>query len=160
MDDFTVYGNSFEETPKILEKVLIRYKEENLSLSHGKCFMMFTEGIILGHHISGNGIKVDASKEEVIYKLLVPTCQRDVRSFLGFTGYYRRFIEKITKIASPLFKFLTKDCELIQNYDCHKAFETLKENISEEPILRGPNWKLCFDILTNPSDTTLGVVLG
>ena len=98
IDDFTVYGNTFEEALTNLEKVLKRCKEENLSLSHEKCFRMFTEGIVLGHHISGNGIKVDSSKVEFISKLAIPNCQKDVRSFLGFTGYYRRFIENFTKL--------------------------------------------------------------
>ena len=86
MDDFTVYGNTFEEALENLEKVLKRCKEANLSLSHEKCFMIFTEGIVLGHHNSGDGIKVDKSKVEVISKLSIPNCQKDVRSFLGFTG--------------------------------------------------------------------------
>jgi hypothetical protein len=160
MDDFTVYGNTFEEALANLEKVLVRCKETNLSLSHEKCFMMFTEGIVLGHHISGDGIKVDRSKVEVISKLPVPNCQRDVRSFLGFTGYYRRFIENFTKIASPLFKLLTKDCEFKWDPECQSAFEALKTRISEAPILRGPNWKLPFHISTDASDTALGAVLG
>lgn len=62
MDDFTVYGDTFEEAIENLEKVLIRCKEANLSLSHEKCFMMFNEGIVLGHHISSDGIKMDTSK--------------------------------------------------------------------------------------------------
>jgi len=66
MDDFIVYGNYFEEDLENLENFLIRRKETSLSLSHEKCFMMFTEGIVLGHHISRDGIKVDASKVEVI----------------------------------------------------------------------------------------------
>ena len=86
--------------------------------------MMFTEGIVLGHHISGDGIKFDSSKVKVISKLSVPSCQKDVRSFLGFTGYYRRFIENFTKISSPLFKLLTKDCEFSWNHDFQLAFET------------------------------------
>jgi len=67
---------------------------------------MFTERIVLGHHISRYGIKVDKSKVEVISKLSIPSSQKDVRSFLGFTRYYRRFIENSNKIASPLFKLL------------------------------------------------------
>eukprot|EP00253_Pinus_taeda_P015124 PITA_15124 len=121
---------------------------------------MFTEGFVLGHHILGDAIKVDKSKVEVIFKLSIPNCQNDVRSFLGFTGYYRRFIENFTKIASPLFKLLTKDCEFNWNFDCQLAFETLKTKIFEAPILRGPNWKLPFHISTDASDTALGVVLG
>ena len=121
---------------------------------------MFNEGIVLGHHISGDGIKVDSSKVEVISKLSVPSCQKDVRSFLGFTGYYRRFIENFTKIASPLFKLLTKDCEFSWDSECQVAFETLKKKIFEAPILKGPNWKLPFHISTDASDSTLGAVLG
>ena len=130
-----------------------------MSLSHEKCFMMFTKGIFLGHHISGNGIRVDTSKVEVISKLSILSCQRDIKSFLGFTGYYTIFIENFTKISSPLLKLLTKDCEFIWNCDWKKTFETLKEKISEAPILRGPNWKLPFHISTDVSDTALGVVL-
>eukprot|EP00253_Pinus_taeda_P021386 PITA_21386 len=121
---------------------------------------MFTEWIVLGHHILGDGIKVDRSKVEVISKLLIPNCQKDVRSFLGFTGYYRRFIENFTKIESPLFKLLTKDCEFKWDPDCQSAFEALKTRISEAPILRGPNWKLPFHISTDAPDTALGAVLG
>eukprot|EP00253_Pinus_taeda_P007337 PITA_07337 len=122
--------------------------------------MMFTEGIVLGYHISGDGIKVDKSKVEVISKLPILNCQKDVRSFLGFTGYYRRFIENFTKIASPLFKLLTKDCEFKWSPDCQSTFETLKTRISKVPILRGPNWKLPFHISIDALDTALGVVLG
>jgi len=89
MDDFIVYGNTFEEALENLERVLKICKESNLSLSHEKCFMMFTKGIVLGNHISGDGIKVDKSKVEVISKLSIPNCQKDVQSFLEFIGYYR-----------------------------------------------------------------------
>ena len=90
----------------------------------------------------------------------MPSCQKYVRSFLGFTGYYRRFIENFTKIASPLFKLLTKDCEFNWDSECQFAFETLKRRISEAPILKGPNWKLPFHISMDASDSSLGVVLG
>ena len=86
MDDFIVYGNTFEEALENLEKVL-KDLEGNLSLCHEKCFVMFREGIVLGHHISRDGIKVHKSKVQVISRLSIPSCQKDVRSFLGFTGY-------------------------------------------------------------------------
>lgn len=69
MDEFTVYGDTFKEFMETLEKVLIICTEKNLSLSHAIFFMMFNEGIVLGHHISSNGIKVDISKVEVISKI-------------------------------------------------------------------------------------------
>ena len=73
---------------------------------------------------------MDSSKVEVISKLSVPNFQRDVWSYLGFVGYYIIFIEKITKISSPRFEFITKYCEFNWNIDFQKEFETLKEKIS------------------------------
>eukprot|EP00253_Pinus_taeda_P032958 PITA_32958 len=121
---------------------------------------MFNEGIVLGRHISKDGIKVDSSKVEVISKLSVPIFQKNVRSFLGFTGYYRIFIENFTKFSSPLFKLLTKDCEFNWDFECQVAFETLKKRISEAPVLKGPNLTLPFHISTDASYSALGVVLG
>jgi hypothetical protein len=78
MDDFMVYGDTFEEALANLEKVLIRCKETNLSLSHEKCHMLLTEGIVLGHHISPVGIKVDPTKIQAISDLSIPKSQKDV----------------------------------------------------------------------------------
>jgi hypothetical protein len=160
MDDFTVYRDNFQEAIENLEKVLIRCQETNLSLSHEKCHMLCTEGVVLGHHISPTGIQVDPAKIKVIRDLPVPTTQKDIRSFLGHAGYYRRFIENFTKIASPLFSLLTKATEFSWNDQCQIAFETLKERLSIAPILRGPNWTIPFHISTDSSDMAIGVFLG
>ena len=72
MDDFMTYRNTFQESLDNLEKVLIRCQETNLSLSHKKCKMSLTEGIVLGHHVSSQGIKVDPAKIEVIVGLPSP----------------------------------------------------------------------------------------
>ena len=71
--------------------------------------MLLTEGIVLGHHVSSQGIKVDPTKIKVIVGLPSPKNQKEVRSFLGHAGYYHHFIEKFTKIVAPMFKLLTKD---------------------------------------------------
>ena len=73
--------------------------------------MLLTEGIVLGHHVSSQGIKVDPAKIEVIVGLPSPKTQKEVRSFLGHASYYRHFIENVTKIDAPMFKLLTKDVE-------------------------------------------------
>lgn len=108
MDDFTVMGDTFEEALFNLRKVLQRYRETNLSSSNEKCFRIMTEGIVLGHHVSAARIKFDLENIEVIVKMPSPTSQKGVGSFLRYVGYYRRFIENFTKVASPLFKLLTK----------------------------------------------------
>jgi len=160
MDSFTVYGDTFQEDLDNLEKVLVRCQETNLSLSHEKCHMLCTKGIVLGHHISPTGIQVDTAKIKFIHDLPVPTTHKDVCSFLGHAGYYRRFIEKFTKITSPLFQLLTKAMEFSWNVQCQTAFETLKEKLSIAQILRGPNQSIHFHISTNASDISIGVVLG
>ena len=126
MDDFTVYRNNFEETLHNLEIVLIRFQEPNLALSYEKCRMLSNKGIVLGHHISSKGIKVDPAKIEIITSLTPPKTQKEVKSFLGHVGYYRRFIENFTKIAAPLFKFLFKDVNFCWDQCFQLAFETLK----------------------------------
>ena len=83
----------------------------NLSLSHEKCEMLLTKGIVLGHHVSSQGIKVDPANIKVIVGLHSPKNQKEVRSFLGHVGYYHRFIENFTKIVAPMFKLLTKNSE-------------------------------------------------
>ena len=101
--------------------------------------MLLTKGIVLGHHISAKGIQVDPTKIEIISKLPSPQTQREVRSFLGHVGYYRRFIENFTKIAAPMFKLLTKDAYFQWDSPCQEAFDTLKAKLSVTPVLRGPN---------------------
>lgn len=88
MDNFIVYGDYLEDSLIDIEKVIDRCRETNLALSNEKCFMILTKGIVLGHHLSFAGIKVDPTKIEVIVKLAVLATKKDVRNFLGHAGYY------------------------------------------------------------------------
>jgi hypothetical protein len=122
--------------------------------------MMMSEGVILGHFISSQGIQVDPSKIQVIKDLPIPKTQTDVRSFLGHVGYYRIFIKNFSKIASPLFVLLMKNAEFKWTNHCQEAFDALKHQLSTTPILRGPDWTLPFHISSDASDTAIRVVLG
>ena len=83
MDDFTVYGFSFDGCLDSLEKVVYRCIETNLVLNFEICHFMVEQGIVLGHIISNKGIEVDPAKISVISQLPYPSCVREVRSFLG-----------------------------------------------------------------------------
>nr|GEW76765.1 reverse transcriptase domain-containing protein [Tanacetum cinerariifolium] len=88
MDDFSVFGNSFQTCLSHLEKMLKRCEDTNLCLNWEKNHFMVKEGIVLGHKISKNGIEVDKAKVEIIAKFPHPTTVKGIRSFLGHAGFY------------------------------------------------------------------------
>ncbi|GKC41990.1 reverse transcriptase domain-containing protein [Tanacetum coccineum] len=112
MDDFSVFGNSFETCLSHLDKMLQRCEDTNLVLNWEKSHFMVKEGIVLGHKISKNRIEVDKAKVDVIAKLPHPTTVKGIRSFLGHVRFYRRFIQDFSKIAQPMTRLLEKDTPL------------------------------------------------
>ena len=109
MDDLTIFGDSFDNCLNNLENVLIRCEEKGLVLNWEKCHYMTTSGIVLGYVVSSQGIEVDKVKIEVISKLPPPKTVREVRSFLGHAGFYRRFIKNFSSISRPMCNLLLKD---------------------------------------------------
>nr|GEV01024.1 hypothetical protein [Tanacetum cinerariifolium] len=125
-----------------------------------KCHFMVKEGIVLGHKISKNRLKVDRAKVDVIAKLPYPTTVKCVRSFLGHVGFYRRFIQDFSKIARPMNHLLEKETPFVFSKDCIDAFKTLKKKLTEAPILVVPDWNLPFELMCDASDFAIGAVLG
>ncbi|KAK1678838.1 hypothetical protein QYE76_039686 [Lolium multiflorum] len=159
MDDF-VYGNSFDNCLRNLDKVLQRCEETNLVLNWEKCHFMVNEGIVLGHKISERGIEVDRAKVEAIEKMPYPRDVKGIRSVLGHAGFYRRFIKDFSKISKPLTNLLQKDVPFVFDDDCKEAFETLKKALTTAPIVEPPDWNLPFEIMCDASDFAVGAVLG
>nr|GEW88786.1 reverse transcriptase domain-containing protein [Tanacetum cinerariifolium] len=121
---------------------------------------MVKEGIVLGHKIFKNGIVVDRAKVDIIAKLPHPTTVKGVRSFLGHAGFYRRFIQDLSKISRSMTHLLEKNTLFIFFEDCIKAFYMLKKKLTEAPILIAPNWDLPFEFMCDASDFAIGAVLG
>jgi len=160
MDDFSVFCDSFDDCLTNLEKVLSRCEEKNLVLNWEKCHFMVTNGIVLGHIVSSKGIEVDKSKIKLIANLPTPKSIKDVRSFLGHTGFYRRFIKYFSVISKPLSNFLTKDNIFKWTKHCEEAFVKLKNLLTSAPVIQPPDWSLSFEIICDASDYVVGVVLG
>ena len=135
MDDFIVYGDSFDNCLHNLTLVLQRCIETDLVLNSKKCHFMVEQGIVLGHVVSSRGIKVDKAKVDTIQSLPYPTSVWEVRSFLGHAGFYRRFIKDFSKIALPLCKLLQKDVAFEFDEVCKKAFDKLKELLTSTLVI-------------------------
>nr|GEX01314.1 reverse transcriptase domain-containing protein [Tanacetum cinerariifolium] len=148
LDDFSVFGNSFETCLSHLDKIFKRCEDTNLYLNWEKSHFMVKEGIVLGHKISKNEIKVDKAKVDVIAKLPHLTTFKGVRSFLGHACFYRRFIQDFSKIARPMTRLLEKDTLFIFSKECIEAFQSLKKKLTKGELMR------------DASDFAIGVVLG
>ena len=95
---------------------------------------------------------MDRAKIEVIAKLPMPKCVKDIRSFLGHTGFYRRFIKDFSKIARPLTNLLAKDVSFTFDAECLNSWEKLKKELISVPIIFAPDWSKPFEIMCDASD--------
>ena len=121
---------------------------------------MVTEGIVLGHMISAEGLEVDQAKVSIIRNLMPPTTVKGIRSFLGHAGFYRRFIRDFSKIARPLCRLLEKDTKFYFDESCQNSFEEIKSRLVGAPIMEKPDWNREFEIMCDASDFAMGAVFG
>nr|GEU75407.1 reverse transcriptase domain-containing protein [Tanacetum cinerariifolium] len=151
---------TFQSCLSHLEKILKMCEDINLSLNWEKSHFMVKKGIVLGHKISKEGIKVDKAKVDVITKLPYPTTVKGIRSFLGHDGFYRRFIKDFSKIARLMTRPLENNTLFIFSKECVEAFQTLKRKLTEAPILIASEWEMPFEIMCDARDFVIGAVLG
>jgi hypothetical protein len=115
--------------------------------------------VFLGHVISAEGIFVDPRKVEAVLKWERPTNVTEIRSFLGLAGYYRRFIEGFSTIASPLTKLTCKEVRFVWSEECEASFQELKERLTSAPVLALPSGTEGFVVYSDASKRGLGCVL-
>ncbi|KAK4410206.1 Transposon Ty3-I Gag-Pol polyprotein [Sesamum angolense] len=118
------------------------------------------QGIVLGHVILLRGIEVDKAKVDLIVNLPYPTSVREILSFLGHAGFYRRFIKDFAKIAQPLSRLLQKDANFVFGGDCQETFDELKRALTSAPIIQPPDWSTLFEIMCDASNYAVRAVLG
>lgn len=128
MDDVLIYSKNKEEHEEQLRMVLDTLRKEKLYAKLSKCEFWLDKVTFLGHIISSKGIKVDPTKVEAVQNWKFPTTPNEIRSFPGLAGYYRRFIERFSKIARPMTQLLRKGIKFIWTPECEANFQTLKES--------------------------------
>ena len=89
-----------------------------------------------------------------------PTTVKGIRSFLGYAGFYKRFIRDFSKIARPLCRLLEKDTKFNFDESCQNSFEEIKSRLVEAPIMAKPDWNREFEIMCDAIDFVIGAVLG
>ena len=161
LDDIIIYSNTFPEHLKCLAQVFQKFRNANLKLKPKKCLFACEQIHYLGHIISQNGIATDPDKLKAVQNYPVPKNVNDVRTFIGFVGYYRRYIKDFSTIAEPLTN-LTRKNKLFQWTDeCSNSFENLKQRLLEPPVLAHARFEGIeqFILQTDASLSGLGFVL-
>ena len=125
LDDVIVFGSTVTESVDRLREVLIRFRGAGLKLKPSKCNLFQTKVHYLGHTVSENGIHTDPDKIEAIRDWPIPVSKKQVHSFLGTTGYYRRFVRDYAEVARPLTKLTEKNENFEWSEECDEAFNTL-----------------------------------
>ena len=159
IDDIVVYGRTFQETLQNLEAVLKRVKDAGLKLKPKKCELFTKEILYLGFRVSGEGVKPDPGKIEAVTKWPRPYSVTDVRAFLGFANYHRRFIQDFAQIAKPLQLLTNKGQPFVWGESQQVAFESLKSLLTTCPMLHHPVPDVPFILDTDASAFALGGVL-
>ena len=161
LDDIIVFSDSVEEHLKRLEEILQRLRAANLMLKPSKCHFFKHQVEFLGHIVSQDGVSTDPHKVEAVKEWPIPRRVRDVRAFLGLTGYYRRFIQNYGEIAKPLHKLTEKNTEFVWTTERERAFQKLKSSLTTAPILGYPSAEEddVFLLDTDASNCHIGAVL-
>lgn len=171
LDDIVVFSSSVEQHLERLKVVLGRLQAEGLKAKLSKCSFFQKEVHYLGHVISGQGVSTDQGKIEVVANWPVPTTVSELRSFLGFASYYRRFVEGFAKLAAPLHKTVAEfgrtqpgrasERGVIKCWTdaCQQSFQALKTKLTTAPVLAYADFSLPFILEVDASYGGLGAVL-
>jgi hypothetical protein len=157
-DDWTIFS-ILQNHIECLRLMLDKCRLCQISLNLNKCILFSPFGVLLGHIVCKQRLLVDPSKTAIIVDLPPPTSVKQLRTALGHTGYYRKFIKGYAQITTPMEKHLKKDYQFHWTKECHQSFNTLKQKMVIVPILVFPDWRKEFDMHVDESSIALGYVL-
>ncbi|KAL0537361.1 hypothetical protein IC582_026339 [Cucumis melo] len=159
IDDILIYSKMEAEHEKHLRMVLQTLRDNKLYAKFSKCEFWLKQVSFLGHVVSKAGVSVDPAKIEAVTGWTRPSTVSEVRSFLGLAGYYRRFVENFSRIATPLTQLTRKGAPFVWSKACEDSFQNLKQKLVTAPVLTVPDGSGSFVIYSDASKKGLGCVL-
>ena len=159
LDDVISFGKTISEALLRLEEVLARLSEFGLQLKAKKCTFMQTEVAFLGHIVGRTGLACDPEKLSAVRNWHEPNRVKAVRQFVGFVGYYRRFVKNFAELADPLVSLTRKGVPFVWGSEQQRAFDALKACLLSAPILGFPTEEDRFVLDTDASLFAIGGVL-
>lgn len=159
VDDILIYRKTIEEHGDHLRQVFQLLSQNKLFVKKSKCSFAQTSLEYLGHIIGKNGVSTDPTKIAAVEQWTTPTNVKQLRGFLGLTGYYRKFIRQYGVICKPLTTLLCKNVPYVWSPQVHDAFVTLKKALVQAPVLALPDFTKEFILETDACATGVGAVL-
>lgn len=161
LDDLIIMGRNLSDHNKNLMDVFERLRKVNLKLNPTKCTFLKKHLLYLGHVVSGDGVLPDPEKINVMKNYPIPKSTDEVKRFVAFVNYYRKFIPNFAEKAYHLNLLCRKNVTFDWNVNCQKAFEILKSYIINPPVLQYPDFsdKNQFVLHTDASGYAIGAVL-
>jgi hypothetical protein len=157
-DDILIYSKSWEDHVRHVDKVLQLLKEQQLYAKPSKCFFGVKEVEYLGHIVSHEGVKVDPNKIKSMMGWSIPKTLRNLKGFLGLTGYYCKFVWNYGRIAGPLMTLTKKDA-FSWTLEETKYFQQLKELMCKSLVLTIPDFTKTFIVECDASRNGIGAIL-
>jgi transposase InsO family protein len=159
LDDVIVFSRTFTEHLDHLQNVFDRFSHNGLKLKPSKCTFAKQQVNYLGHVISNKGIHADPKKISAVEHWPIPTCVKEIQSFLGLASYYRKFVQGFATIAAPLHQLCSSKTVFQWGSDQQRAFDTLKLALVSSPVLGYPDFALPFRLEVYASGYGLGAIL-
>ena len=159
LDDVIVFSKSIEDHMQHLEEVLKRFEQHNLKLKPRKCELLRTQVEFLGHVVTSEGVMTSPALVEKVRDWETPRNQKEVRAFLGLSGYYRNYIPQYSDVAEPLVRLTEKKAVFQWRKEHQTALETLTEKLVNAPILAYPQQQGTFFLDCDASNVAIGAVL-
>ncbi|MBW0563602.1 hypothetical protein O181_103317 [Austropuccinia psidii MF-1] len=146
IDDITIYSETWEDHVHYIDRVLSKFTPINLKISLKKCNFGQQELLALGHKVSGHSPAIDQNKVAAVLQNPVPKSIKEMQYFLGFDSYYRNHIKNFSHITSSLYKLCSKDVFFEITKDRRDAYERIKYELTNAPVLILPDFELPFKL--------------